>query len=257
MRRFLPSVGTEELDDLYTDLAVPAGDERPHVYLGMVASVDGAATVDGRTGGLGGAADRSAFRRLRETCDAVLVGAGTVRAERYGPPRAHPGTVERRRQRGLSDAPSVVVVSASLELDPAAALFADPQRWPVVLTVTDAEPGRRAALAGRAELVDAGRDRVQLGVGLRALRSRGVRRLLCEGGPSLNAELLACDLVDEIFLTVAPTLVGGGAPRIVAPRPPVATRELSLVELREHDGELLLRYRLRDTDVSGRVSEVG
>lgn len=242
MDRLLPDVGAEALDDLYTDLVIPAGEGRPHLYLDMVASVDGAATVEGRTRQLGGEADHVAFRRLRETCDAILVGAGTVRVENYGPPRRHDGTVDRRRGRGLTDLPTVVVVSASLALDPTAKLFSDPALRPVILTVADAPQARRQALAPVAELVSVGTGAVDLTAAMEVLADRGWTRVLCEGGPNLNASLFALDLVDELFLTVAPTIVGITERRIV--EGPIGERRAAeLVELRHHEHELLLRYR--------------
>lgn len=244
MERLLPDHGVEELDDLYTDLVVPAGEELPHLYLDMVASIDGAATIAGRTRQLGGSADHLAFRRLRETCDAILVGAGTVRVEDYGPPRRHDGTVERRRARGLSDLPTVVVVSASLALDPEARLFRDPELRPTVLTVADAPQDRRRELSGVAELVSVGTGLVDLRAAMSALADRGWQRVLCEGGPHLNAQLFTLDLVDELFLTVAPTIAGDTDRRIVE-GPIGEPRDAELVELRHHQGELLLRYRFR------------
>lgn len=242
MDRLLPDAGTEEFEDLYTDLRIPGGDARPHLYLDMVASVDGAATVEGRTRQLGGEADHLAFRRLRETCDAILVGAGTVRVENYGPPRRHDGTVERRRDRGLADLPTVVVVSASLALDPDAKLFSDPDLRPTILTVADAPQARRQVLAPVAELVSVGTGAVDLTAAMELLAERGWMRVLCEGGPQLNASLFTLDLVDELFLTITPTVVGDTDRRIVE-GPIGGTRVAELVELRHHEDELLLRYR--------------
>lgn len=243
MRRLLPEVRDEGLDELYLDLDVPAGRDRPYVYLGMVASVDGAATLAGRSGGLGGAADRIAFRRLRETCDVILVGAGTVRTEGYGPPRLHDGTAERRLARGLNPRPTLAVVTASADLDPASRLFADADLRPTIVTVDGADA---TALEPVADVVRCGIDQVDLSAALDLLWDRGARRVLCEGGPSLNTGLLQSGLVDELFLTVAPTLVGSAQVRIVADGigDPWA---LELLELRHHDNELLLRYRLDRT----------
>ena len=245
VHRFLPDAGEEELDDLYLDLDLPAGDRRPHVYLDMVASVDGAATLRGRTEGLGGAADGVVFSRLRETCDAVLVGAGTVRIEDYGPPRTRPGGRERRTARGLEPIATIVVVTASGRLDPDARLFSDPERRPVVLAPEDAPEGRLEALAGVADVVQVGAGRVDLARALERLHEeRGWERLLCEGGPSLNRALLDRGLVDELFLTVAPQLVGAGDLRIVDGAFGSAPTDLELTELRAHASELLLRYRV-------------
>ncbi|MBW3577925.1 MAG: pyrimidine reductase family protein [Actinobacteria bacterium] len=245
MPRIHPDVHDETLDELYTELAFPPpATDRPYVYLDMVASVDGAATAQGRTGPLGGEADRVAFSRLREWCDVILVGASTVRIEDYGPPRPSDAARMRRRSRGLGPVPRLVVVTATLSLNPAARLFADPARQPLVLVPEDADPARRAALAEVAEVSGVGHGRVDLVAALRALRASGVRYVLCEGGPTLNGELLAAGLVDELFLTISPRLVGSSAYRIVQGPLPGAPQPIELREVREHGGELLLRYGL-------------
>lgn len=244
VRRLVPDCREEPLDDLYLNLELPGPpDGRPYVFLNMVETADGAAHLGGRTRGMGSEADRLAFRRLREHCDAVLVGAGTVRAERYRPPRLDAEARRRRQARGLEPLPRIVVASRSLDLDPASPLFSDAEDPPVVLTVEDPDPARRAGLAAVAEVAGFGEGRVDLEAALRWLRGRGVRWLLCEGGPTLNAHLLGAGLVDELFLTVGPMLVGGGAGRIVAGCLPSLVR-LELLELREFRGELLARYRL-------------
>lgn len=245
MRRLLPDVADEALDDLYTRLELPdPPSDRPHVYLDMVASADGAATLDGRTGGLGGEADRYAFSRLREWCDAILIGASTVRIEDYGPPRPVEAARARRTARGLAPVPRLVVVTATAQLEPAARLFADPSRRPTVLAPEDADPTRLGSLRLVADVLTVGRGRVELPAALHLLRRSGVRWLLCEGGPTLNAELLSAGLVDELFLTVTPQLVGASRRRIVHGEVRGGPCVLQLVELREHASELLLRYRL-------------
>lgn len=244
VQRLLPDVGVEPLEELYLDLDVPTGDERPHVYLDMVSSADGAATVAGRTVALGGPADELAFSRLRETCDAILVGAGTVRIEDYGPPRTREGGRDRRRSRGLAPVPTIVVVTASGDLDPASRLFSDAERRPVVLAPDDLPGDRRSALERVADVVAVGHGRVDLAAGLAALTRRGWRRVLCEGGPHLNRELFDADLVDELFLTVTPAIVGASGHRIVDGAFRGAPRALQLRELRLHGSEMLLRYRV-------------
>lgn len=219
---------------------MPAGRQRPHVVLGMVSSADGAAAVEGRTRALGGEADRIAFRRLREVCDVILVGAETARVEGYGPPKAHPGTVERRRARGLADLPRLAVVTGSGRIPAEAPMFRDPQRRPVVLTTQRAEVSH---LADRADVVRCGDGEVDLAQAVMQLRQRGARRVLCEGGPRLNAGLLEAGLVDELFLTLTATIAGGDGPRIVAGAES-RLRSLALVSVHEHGGELMLRYRL-------------
>lgn len=241
VRRLLPTPGRETLDELYLDLDFPEPPAtRPHVYLDMVSSVDGAATADGRTRGLGGEADAVVFGRLRGWADVILVGAGTARVEDYGPPRTGPELTARRRARGLSAVPRLVVVTASGQLDPRSRLFSDPDRAPLILAADTTPPDRVAVLRDLAEVRRMGEGWVDVAAALAALRDDGVGRICCEGGPTLNAELLRGGLVDELFLTIAPQLVPRSPLRIV--RGDLAGVRLELVELREHAGELLLRY---------------
>lgn len=245
MRRLLPDVADEDLDDLYTTLEFPAPSaSRPYVYLDMVASADGAATVEGRARELGGTADAVAFSRLREWCDAILVGASTVRIEDYGPPRPKEEARARREARGLDPYPRLVVITRSLALNPGGRLFSEASRPPVVLVPGDADEDRLGALREVAEVIQVGMGSVDLVLALGELRRLGVRHLLCEGGPTLNAELLARSLVDELFLTVSPQLVGLSGLRIVDGPLAESPSPLELIELREHDGELLCRYRI-------------
>lgn len=238
MRRLLPTPTPASAVDAYADLVPP---DARWVVLGMVGAVDGAATVDGRSGALGGEGDLAGFRALRALADVVLVGAGTVRAEGYGP--ARPRAVERRRARGQGDAPRIAVVTGSGDLDPGSRLFSDPEARPLVVTTTNGAATARARLGGRAEVLEAGDGRVDLGTALDLLAGLGLRRVAVEGGPGLNAQLLTAGLVDELLLTLAPTLVGDAGPRIVGDALGVPV-DLVLHELRVHGSELLLRYRV-------------
>lgn len=244
MRRLLPSVGDESLAEVYADLVLAGPlDGRSGVSLGMVSSVDGGATVAGRTAALGGAADRAAFGALRAAADGVLVGAGTVRVEDYGPATGSEPRRWRRLAKGLSEVPRLVIVSNRLELRADARVFSDPRHPPLLVTTARAA-AQRPDLARQAEIMVSGDESVDLDAALRELAGRGLGRLLCEGGPGLNASLFTADRVDEVFLTLAPTIVGGDAPRIVAAAGAHAPRPLELAGLREHDGELLLHYRV-------------
>ena len=218
--------------------AAPAGVDLSEVYawpegtclrVNFVCSLDGAATVDGRTSGLGSPADKAVFTHLRATCDVVLVGAGTAIAERYRP-----------------TAVPVAVVSARLSPQPGDRLFtpgAGTAR-PLVLTCPSAPADRRGALAPHAEVVDCGGEVVDLRLVVAELERRGMRRVLCEGGPRLFDDLLAADLVDELCLTVAPVLVGGAAPRVTDGPPLAPPRTATLLSALEEDATLLLRYAL-------------
>ena len=247
MRRLLPTARDEDLAAVYDDLVLvgPVGD-RCGISLGMVSSLDGAVAIEGRTAALGRAADKAAFVALRGAADAILVGAGTVRAENYGPGAGSAAARRRRPAKGLAPSPRLVIVTNRPEFDPEARAFADPDHPPLVVTnarAAAATPG----VTDRAEVLPCGDDRVELTVALQQLATRGLFRVLCEGGPTLNAALFADRLVDEVFLTISNTLAGGSADRIVAPPAADANHvpaPARLVELREHADELLLRYRI-------------
>jgi riboflavin biosynthesis pyrimidine reductase len=241
VRQLLPHPADELTDDdLLAAYAPPPGADR-HVRVNFVASADGAVAVDGRSHGLSSPADKRVFGLLRDLADVVLVGAGTVRDEGYGYPAFGDRERERRRARGLAPTPTFAVVSGSLDLDLTSSLFTGPPVRTVVLTAASALADRRAALEPVADVVPAGADRVDLAAALDALAARGLRRVLCEGGPSLLAGLAAAGLLDEVCLTVSPLLAGPGAGRITAgPRhPPLPMR---VGHLLEEDGALFLRY---------------
>jgi len=244
LRRLHPEAARVALDALYAGLTLPAaGPARPGwVALGMVASVDGSATREGRSGALGGAADLLALQRLRDACDVVLVGAGTIRDEGYD---ALPGTAARRAgrvARGLAPRPRIVIVTASGALDPQLPVFGDLGHPPLVLAADDAHLADLEGLAEVRRLGPAPLDGARL---VAQLVDEGLPRVTCEGGPRLAAALLAAGRVDEVFLTLSPVLLGGGGPRIVVGALEQAT-DLTLEEAHEYDGDLLLRYRRAD-----------
>lgn len=243
MQRLWPDPApVDDVEALVAAPPRPAPPDRPWVLVNMITSLDGAVTVDGRSGGLGRPADRAVFSALRAVADVVLAGAGTVRAEGYGPPRPRPATRAARSARGQAEAPRLAVVSRSLELDPRAALFAEAEAPPFVLTCGASPQDRREALQGTAEVIVAGEATVDLVAGLAELRRRGVGTICCEGGPTLNGGLLAADLVDEWAFTVAPLLVGGDASRAVVGALPAGPLETELSWLLEGDGLLLGRW---------------
>jgi riboflavin-specific deaminase-like protein len=242
MRRLWPEPGT--VDDIGSLVAAepraPHAD-RPWLLVNMVASIDGAITIEGRSGGLGGEADRTMFFALRHVADVILVGAGTVRAEDYGPTRAAEAVRAARAERGQAALPRLAVVTRSLDLDPSARLFGDPENRPYVITHRAAPADRVAALGQVAEVLQLGDDAVDLVAALQRLRADGAGVVTCEGGPALNGDLIAHDLVDEWALTLAPLLVSGDAGR--SSRGPVPDpRRFELARLLEADGELLGRW---------------
>jgi riboflavin-specific deaminase-like protein len=220
---------------------------RPYLLLNMISTVDGRASIDGRSGALGGAADKQLFQGLRTAVDAVMAGAGTIRAERYRRLVRDDRKRQIRRERGLAEEPLACVVSERLQLPPSIPLFSEADARVVVITPSTETI---CGLDTKVDYIRAEHDgALDLRGALAQLRERlGVRTLLCEGGPHLNAQLLASDLVDELFLSLSPMLAGddpaGAALRIVAGAsldPPVA---LELVGAFEYDSSLFLRYRV-------------
>jgi len=239
-----------DLTSLYADLVLGGDGPRDTTWLAlcMVSSVDGSVTLGEVSGGLGGPADRQALARIRDACDVILVGAGTVRDEDYPPYPGGPTRQERRVEKGLAPRPPVAMVTRSGELPEGHPLVADPERAPIVIVPGDTAETALARLA-RTPAGDAivpivsGSAEIDWPDALAALAAMGLRRVSCEGGPRLNAALLAADLVDEVFLTLAPALVGGDGPRLSHSPAGAARRELRLVSVLEHASELLLRYQ--------------
>lgn len=211
----------------------------------FVAAVDGAVSAAGRSRGLQTPGDNAVFAALRDLADVVAVGAGTAVAEGYGAVRLAERRRAYRREHGLSAQLPIAVLSRTLRLDPDQRLFADadPDARPLVLTCAAADPARRQALEPVAEVVDCGERCVEPALARRALESRGFRRILCEGGPTLFADLAEAGVVDELCLSVTPMLGGPGAGRITAGRPWESALPLSLIGLLEEDGALFCRYR--------------
>jgi riboflavin-specific deaminase-like protein len=239
MRRLFPDPGETSVEqqlDGYRPWQQP-GEDRPRVAMNFAATLDGRATIDGRSGPIGSDTDTAMLVGLRTRFDAVMIGAGTMRAERYGRIVADPAKREQRERLGLSANPLVVIVSGRLDLPWDASLF-DEDGPVVIFTAAEEEP---PAVASPLRVVRH-EGRVDLVAALRHLRRReGVRALLCEGGPRLHSELWALGTVDELFLTVAPKLTGAGPSilegELAAPAP------LELAWLLEEDGELFGRYR--------------
>jgi riboflavin-specific deaminase-like protein len=211
---------------------------RPFVAMNFAATVDGRATIGGVSGPIGSQADTAMLAGLRTRFDAVMIGAGTMRAERYGQMATEGETRARRKEVGLPPEPLMVIVSGRLDLPWEAALFAEGGEV-LIFTAAETEPPETGA---RIEVVRH-EGAVNLAEALRHLRQeRGIRALLSEGGPHLHSQLQAEGLVDELFLTIAPKVSGGEGPRIVEGQLPGVVG-LELAWLLEQDGELFARYR--------------
>jgi riboflavin biosynthesis pyrimidine reductase len=219
--------------------------QRPWVRANMVASMDGAVSLDGRSGGLSGPADRMMFSMLRSLADLILVGAGTARAERYRPAQVA-GLWTQLRPPGAPP-PPIAVVTGSLNLDPESALLtgaADGART-IVITVANAPADRKAAIARRATIIEAGQRQVDVSAAITELGRLGYQQILCEGGPTLLGQLAGAGLVDDFCLTTSPVLAAGSASRIVTSRAGAtvqATAELSLAYVLTDESFLFSRY---------------
>jgi riboflavin-specific deaminase-like protein len=220
------------------ELAPPG---RPYLGLNMVSSLDGKATIEWRTKGLSTELDRRLFHQLRTQVDAVMVGAGTLRAERYGRMTKSQELREKRIAEGRAPDPLAVIVSGRLDLPADLPLLNEPEQRVVIATGSD------ASLPGMGDQVEYARVGDDLPILMAYLDERhGIRSVLCEGGPTLNSYLFAGGLVDELFLTLNPKAVGGAAAlTIVAGRELVEPAELTLVSLAEGDGDLFTRWRVR------------
>ena len=175
----------------------------------------------------GGPGDKRVFGALRSLADVVLVAAGTVRAEHYGP----------------STIP-IAVVTRSANLDWQSPFFSDAKSRPIVLTVDDAPKDNLEHAAEVADIVRAGTGSVDLGRAVAELGARGFGHVLAEGGPTLNGQLALAGLLDELCLTLSPNLVAGDAKRLLAGPPPPAPMQLSLRSVLEDESYLFLRYRV-------------
>jgi riboflavin biosynthesis pyrimidine reductase len=220
---------------------------RPRVLLNMVATADGRATLGGRSGPISDEADRALFHALRSACDAVLVGAGTVRTERYGPLiRDAPRRAERER-RGMAAEPIACIVSGRLELGEGIPLLQNADSRVVIITASQA-----SLPAGGAQIdyIRSAGAQLDLGAALAELAERyGVASLLCEGGPHLAMQLLGAGLLDELFLSVSPLLAGGAAAgagaeglRILAGGELQEPARLELLSALHASSTLFLRY---------------
>jgi riboflavin biosynthesis pyrimidine reductase len=234
-----PEAGGPPLDDASLAALYGRG-EQASLRVNFVTSIDGAVTLDGYSAGLSGEPDKRVFGVLRMLCDALVVGAGTLRHEGYRALLLDPWRRAWRRSYGLAEYPTLVVVSRLLRLDPASPAFAAAPVRPLVLTTQGATAP--AGLADVADVLRFGTDWVDLAAGLAALHGRGLRHLLCEGGPLLFGTLTAADLVDEVCLTVAPLLAGPGAGRITAGTASLPRGMALRHVLAAGDGNLMLRY---------------
>lgn len=235
----------EVLDELASELAAVDrhARARPRLLMNMASTIDGRASIGGRSGPIGDRADTEMLHGLRTVYSALLVGAQTARAERYGRIVRDDGERAARLARGLDAEPLTCIVSNSLDVSPESVpLLAEPQARVLILTGSSASlPPTPASV----EYVRAERDgALDLTAAIEQLRERhGVASLLCEGGPTLATQLTAAGLVDELLLCFAPKLAGGAdALRIMSGSELQPPADVTLLSVHEHDSQLFLRY---------------
>jgi riboflavin biosynthesis pyrimidine reductase len=216
--------GTGELTPDDVVAAYPWPDGRRWVRAMMVATLDGAAVgPDGLSGSISGEADKLVFDAVRREADVVLVGAGTMRAERYGPFRGRP---------------RIAIASRSLDLPWDEPLFTESAQRPIILTTPDADPERVEAAGETCDVLTV--EGETPGAYVVALEQLGLLRIVCEGGPSLLGGLVEAGLVDEADITVSPTMTGNAHTPQVPTLGDVAT--FDLVQVLTADGFLMGRY---------------
>jgi riboflavin-specific deaminase-like protein len=241
VRRLLPDEAettvAEQLDTL--DLKELAHVDRPYLILNFATTLDGRAAISGKSGAIGSDTDTETLQRLRTRVDAVMIGAGTMRAERYGRIVSDPDFRAYRERTGLTHDPLAVLVSNRLELPWDAGLFTEGGGHVIIFTASDQEPPQTATpvtVVRHPEGVELDRALELL------LNEHDVKSVLCEGGPTLHGRLREGGLADELFLTIAPKIAGGEGPRVLEGALPDID-QVELTWLLESEGELFARYR--------------
>ncbi|MDQ6648736.1 MAG: pyrimidine reductase family protein [Actinomycetota bacterium] len=249
MRRLLPDPADDvDLDEAY---AVPPG-PAVHLRVNFATTADGAVELDGTSASVSGPADKRVFSTLRGLADVILVGAGTARDEGYGPARPSAERQDRRRAAGLSPVPPIALVSRRLDLDLDSPFFTAAQARPLLFTTEEAPPDIRRAAARAADVVLAGDRSVEVGRVLGELAVRGLRAVLCEGGPRLFRDVVAAGRLDELCLTISPALAGPDRAHLLAGAALAQPQQMELRQLLSADGQLFARYSTLSTTARSR-----
>jgi riboflavin-specific deaminase-like protein len=238
------------VEEVYTDLDLPPGEAgRPYTVINAVGTLDGRGAVGGKSTPVGSEVDHRLMRNIRYNVDAVLVGAGTLRSEDLTLTIDEPLT-KRRRERGLKEQPLSVLLTQSGDVPADRKIFQASEGNLLVFAGAHASQGNLAKLSRLAAVRPAtDTDVLEPEKIIETLADEfGVRRLLVEGGPSVNRSFLEACLVDEVFITLAPKITGGDPRSLVDGEPlPLDATSPSLVSIHLSDSELYLRYRLRHT----------
>jgi riboflavin biosynthesis pyrimidine reductase len=253
--RLLGSVRDLDGDEMLDIYGYPAEPKGVWLRANFIASLDGGATFAGKSGQLGGPGDRAVFSLLRELADVILVGAGTVRAEGYAGARPSVAQRQRRQACGQSEVPQLAIVTRSGRLGRDMPVFTRTEVPPLVFTCAAAADHTRGGLAGLADVIDCSVDdpaEVDPAAMLAVLADRGMHRALTEGGPTLFSTFVERELLDDLCLTIAPTLVGGQAGRIAVGPGQVLTEMRCAHILTDEDGYLYTHYVRTPDDDAGR-----
>lgn len=245
-RQLFPEPDAVELQDVLDTLWPPpsAPEERPYVLVNFISSADGRAAFAGHSGPLGDEGDRAIFHGLRERADGVLAGTRTLATERYGRILKREERRQRRLDAGRSPEPIACLITRSGSVPEDIPLFAEPEARVVIFTPSEL---RLTDTRAQVDVVVIDPGQMTLTTALRHLRTEHqVELLLCEGGPTLFGSLLDEGLVDELFLTIAPKLTGGGTSPAVTAGPELPElRSLELAWALERESALYLRYLVR------------
>lgn len=231
--------GSEAVDLLDMVLAEERmADGRPWVMYNMVSSIDGATAVQGGSSALNDDDDKLLFAALRAVPDVILVGASTVRAENYGPVALDEQRRARRMELGLTPVPTLAIATATLSVEPDMRVFDDPEHRPTVITGESVDPSRVESFAGRADVIQL----PELS-GKSILEALGSPRVvLCEGGPTLNGQLISEGFIDEMNLTLSPMIAVGESRRIAHGHDLLPPADMKLARLLRGDRALFLRF---------------
>jgi 5-amino-6-(5-phosphoribosylamino)uracil reductase len=234
------SMAGEPVDDLVGFLLADERqvEGRPWVMVNFISSADGGTAIGGKSSGLGDDDDKALFQAMRAVADVIMVGSGTVEAENYRPVTLDDDRRERRVAAGLPEVPVLAIVSGRLGFDPEARVFSDPEHRPMVITGPDAEPAKLALIGDSADMVFL--DDVTPAAILDRLGA--ARVILCEGGPTLVGQFVTEHLVDELNLTIAPTMIAGRSARVAHGAPAEPPLDMRLDRALFGDRSLFLRY---------------
>lgn len=245
LERIWPEPGFLSLDELREDYARTWPDASEGAGAMMISSLDGSAVLGAVSGGLSSPADQKLMDVQRGVVDAVVIGAGTLREEGYGGLQVHDDSAAWRRARGMSEHPVLVVVSRSLDLDPASDFLAEAPVRPLILTGAASSAQRRKALEQVAdvEVIDDGTGGVDPRAAHELFARRGWQRIHSEGGPTVLAAWMAAGRISELHLSLSPVLAGRTRAGLLGEA--IDPQRLELAQVLRDGSMLLTRYRVR------------